>query len=245
MKVGSIIKQVSTRALVTLLVLVAIVSPLGAANVTAQDADPLATRVQFLHAATDVGDVEVHINNNNELDEFAYGDVSEWIDIDPGTARVTITADRTGFNYVIFDAVYPVPAGNDYYVDISDALILAGAFDTSALPADTGRVQVTHASINSPAVNIAISGSDTTIPLSYPRTSDALEVPVGTYDFDIQLEETGESIAMVTGFTVEAGTSYQLVAVGDPTSDDKPVEVKVLESDAISSEASPEASPVS
>lgn len=231
MKAASIPHGMHARPLlsaVALLILVAL-APMVSMSAAAQGGDPLATRVQFLHAATDVGDVEVHINNSEELDEFGYGDLSDWIDIDPGSVRVSITVDRAGFNYLLFDGSYPVPAGNDYYVVISDALILAGSFDTSPVAAGNGRVQVTHASTNTPEVNIVVSGTDTTIPLAYPKTSDPLELPAGTYDLDIQLAETGESLAMVTGFTVAADTSYQLVAIGDPTSEDKPFEVRVLE----------------
>ena len=64
------------------------------------------------------------------LDEFDYGEQSDWIDFQPGGARVTITADRAGFNYAVFDAVYPAPAGNDYYLVITDALVIGGVFDT-------------------------------------------------------------------------------------------------------------------
>jgi hypothetical protein len=227
------------------LLVLATISPI-AGSAAAQDADSLATRVQFVHGATDVGEVEVHINGQGELDEFGYGDVSDWIDIDPGSVRVTITADRAGFNYAIFDVVYPVPAGNDYYVVISDALILAGSFDTSPVADDSGRVQVTPASADTPAVNIVVSGTDISIPASYPKSSDSVELPAGSYDLDIQLAETGESLATVTGFTVTAGTSYQLVMVGDPTSDDKPIEIKVLETaTSTGGVATPVASPVS
>ena len=226
------------------LLLLATVMPV-ADSAIAQDADPFATRVQFLHAATDAKELEVHINNDEVLDEFGYGDVSDWIEVDPGTVRLTITADRAGFNYILFDGGYPVPAGNDYFVVITEASIVAGVFDQSAAPADTGRVQVTHASIASPALNIVVSGTDQTFTVSYSQTSEALDLPVGAYDLDFQLAETGESVGSLTGFTVAAGSSYQLVAIGDPTSSDQPFEVKVLETTASTGgEATPAATPV-
>ena len=245
MKTAAITRVTDVRPLMATiaLLIMAALAPLTAMNAGAQSTDPLATRVQFLHAATNTGEVEVHINNNEELDEFGYGDQSDWIDVDPGSVRVSITVDRAGFNYLLFDGNYPVPAGNDYYVVISDALILAGSFDTSPVEAGNGRVQVTHASADTPAVNIIVSGTDTTISdLSYPKSSDPLELPAGTYDLDIQLAETGDSLATVTGFTVAENTSYQLVAIGDPTSEEKPFEVKVMETGI--TEGAPVASPV-
>ncbi len=231
MRTAPITRGTPTRSMLTAaaLLILALFAPIMGMNAGAQSTDPLATRVQFLHASTDTGEVEVHINGSEKLDEFGYGDLSDWIDLDPGSVRVTIMADRAGFNYQLFDGVYPVPAGNDYYVVITDALILAGSFDTSPVAEGNGRVQVTHASADTPEINIVVGGADVTIPITYPKTSDAIELPAGTYDLDIQLAETGDSLATVTGFTVAADTSYQLVAMGDPASEDKPFEIRVLE----------------
>ena len=106
----------------------------------------------------DLDKVEVHINYDEVVDEFTYGQQSDWIDFTPGAARVTITADRAGFNYAIFDAVYPAPAGNDYYLVITSALVLAGTFDRSPVPDGSARVVVVQGSVALPAVNVTASG---------------------------------------------------------------------------------------
>src|SRR4051812_41389231 len=139
---------------------VALVAPIGMSQASAQSDVVIQTRVQILHASPSLGKVEVHINDKEVLDEFSYGDQSDWIDLDPGSVRVTITADRAGFNYAVFDAVYPVPAGNDYTLVISDALILASAIDRSPALDGLARVQVVQASVDLPAVNVVASGSD-------------------------------------------------------------------------------------
>jgi hypothetical protein len=247
MNTGLIMKQAHVRRLVATLALLLLtaVAPFAGIGASAQSSDALATRVRFVHASTGTGQVEVHINGGGVLEEFSYGDVSDWVDIDPGSVRVTITADRAGINYSLFDANYPAPAGNDYYVVITDALVVAGTFDTSAISADNGRVQVVHASADTPAVNMLIGGTDQTIAATYPKTSDPIELPAGSYDLDLQLQETGDSLATLPGFTVEAGTSYVLVVMGNPTSEDKPVEIMVLDDPATAPTASPVATPVS
>ena len=101
-------------------IVVSLLGPVGMQSAAAQDDLAIQTRVQILHASPDVGKVEVHINYDEVVDEFTYGQQSDWIDFTPGAARVTITADRAGFNYAIFDAVYPAPAGNDYYLAITE-----------------------------------------------------------------------------------------------------------------------------
>ena len=75
----------------------------GSADWTAADigadSSSIQTRVQILHASADLGKVEVAINYDTVLDEFTYGKTSDWINIEPGSNRVTITEDRAGFNY--------------------------------------------------------------------------------------------------------------------------------------------------
>jgi hypothetical protein len=146
-------RSVSFLAMVIALV-AALVAPIGMSQTSAQTDVVIQTRVQVLHASPSLGKVEVFFNDNEELDEFNYGDQSDWIDIDPGSVRVTITADRAGFNYAVYDAVYPAPAGNDYTLIISDALILASAVDRSPSLDGLARVQVVQASVDLPAVNV-------------------------------------------------------------------------------------------
>ncbi len=215
---------------------------LKASGAGAQD---IQTRVQVLHAGTDVGKIEVHINGNEVLDEFEYGDLSDWIDLDPGTVRFTITVDRAGFNYVIFDAGYPVPAGRDYYVVISDALILAGSFETAAVPGDGSFVQVTQASVDTPPVTVVATGADVELAtqLNYAATSDGGVVPAGTYSIEVTLSDSGESVLVQDGVVIEAGKSYQLVLIGSPGSEDKPLEIVLLSTELAAATA--EASPVS
>lgn len=218
------------RSLLAALFAVALLAPMFSVSTTAQD---IQTRVQILLGGPDVGDIEVHINGDKLLDDFSYGTVSDWIDVDPGTARFTITADRTGFNYVIFDTVYPVPAGNDYYVVITDALVLGGVFDTGSVPADGARVQVTHASVDTPSISIVASGDNLEVgtDVRYGRTSESAPLPSGTYDFEATLTDSGESVLTATGIVIEPGKSYQLVVIGTPGDSDTPLELVVLSTD--------------
>jgi hypothetical protein len=214
----------------------------SASSVGAQD---IQTRLQIVHAATEIGQVEVHINGDEVLDEFEYGDISDWMDLDPGTVRFTVTADRAGFNYVLLDVGYPVPAGNDYYVVITDALVLAGTFDTSDTMGDGSRVQITHASVDTPAVNVVASGEnvDLATQLNYSKTSEGAVLPAGTYSMEVTLAESGESVLVQDGIVVETGQSYMAVLIGTPGDEDHPLQIVALSTDL--SAASAVASPVS
>jgi hypothetical protein len=217
---------------------VALVAPIGMSQASAQSDVVIQTRVQVLHASPSLGKVEVFFNDKESLDEFSYGDQSDWIDIDPGSVRVTITADRAGFNYAVFDAVYPVPAGNDYTLIISDALILASAIDTSPTLDGLARVQVVQASVDLPAVNVVATGSDVDFAtqLTYPRSSEYQAVPAGTYDFEVTLADTGDVVVTQPGVVLEGNMVYQLVIMGSVGNEDHPLEVRTI-SDATKSES--------
>src|SRR3954453_16548691 len=52
------------------------------------------TRIRVLHAAPELGKVEVFFNGEKKLDEFDYGTTSDWIQVDPGVVRATVRRDR-------------------------------------------------------------------------------------------------------------------------------------------------------
>lgn len=230
MKYGNIRNRVHAASCILALALIAVASPFGVASASAQGAE-IVTRVQFAHAGVDLGDVEVHVNETEELDEFGYGDVSDWIAIDPGTARVTITEDNAGFNTAIFDAVYPVPAGNDYFVVITDTVLVSGSFDTSSVTLQGSRVQIVHASVDTPAVTVTTSGNAVALAteLTFPRTSETSPLPSGTYDIEVALADSGEVLLTKPGVVIDPSRSYVMVVVGAPGNQDRPLDVLLLQ----------------
>ena len=209
---------------------VTLLGPGLALPAAAQDDLGIQTRVQILHASPDLGQIEVHINYEEVVDEFEYGQLSDWISFEPGAARVTITADRAGFNYAVFDAVYPAPAGNDYYLVITDTLVLAGVFDTSPIPDRGARVRITQGSVALPAVNVTASGVDVDFAteLTYPRSSDYAVVPAGTYDFEVTLADTGDVAVTAPGIVLDSNMTYEMFLIGSPSDTEHPLEIRVL-----------------
>jgi hypothetical protein len=227
---SSRIRGVAGIALLIFAVIAAVTAPIGLGSTAAQDEFTVETRVQVLHASPDLGQVEVHINNNEVLDEFEYGDQSDWIDIDAGSNRLTITYDRAGFNYAAFDAMYPVPAGNDYYVIISDAIVIAQVVDRTPIADGGARVRVVQAAVDLPAVNVKATPGDLSLAanLNYPRSSDYMSIPAGTYDIEVTLADTGEVVMTQSGVVLDGNMVYDLVIMGEPGDDDKPLEIRSL-----------------
>ena len=222
-RVGMVVLLVAT--------MVASVSgPVAVQPAAAQDDLSIQTRVQVLHADPALDKLEVHINYDEVLDEFTYGQLSDWIDFQPGGARVTITADRAGFNYAVFDAVYPAPAGNDYYLIVTDPLVIGGVFDTNPIPDRGARVRIVQGSVALPAVNVTAKGETNPLArqLPYAATSVYSVLPAGTYDIEVTLADSGESVLTAPGMVLEGNTTYDLVLMGQPGDADHPLELRPL-----------------
>jgi hypothetical protein len=228
-----------TMVMVAVAALAALVAPAGLRPALAQDTVNVQTRAKFLHASPGLGEVEVSINWETQLEEFGYGDVSDWIDVPPGAAEVTMNAERRGFNYLVFDAYYPVPAGNDYYAVITEQIVIAGAFDRSPIPDRGARVQVVQGSVSLPAVNVVATGSsvDWATQLQYPRTSEYTVVPAGSYNLEVKLADTGQSVLTVPNVTLNGDTVYELVIMGNANDSDHPLEIKVLDDTTLAGQA--------
>jgi Domain of unknown function (DUF4397) len=210
----------------------ALLAPVAAAQDTPTPSTvDIQTRAMFLHAAPSLDKVEVAINWDEQLDEFAYGDQSDFIDIPPGAVEVSITHDRHGFNYLLYDAIYPVPAGNDYYCVITDQIVVAGAFDTSPIVDGGARVQVIQGSVSLPAVNVVATRADVSFAtdLQYPRSSDYTNVPAATYELQINLADTGETVATIPNVTLNGNSVYELVIMGTLGDENHPLTITPLE----------------
>jgi hypothetical protein len=223
-------RRAALGAFLVAMMVATLLAPVAQQSAAAQDDLAIQTRVLIMHASPSLDKVEVHINYDEIVDEFTYGQMSDWTEFTPGAPRVTITADRAGFNYAIFDAVYPAPAGNDYYLVISEALVLAGAFDRSPVPDGGARVTVVQGSVALPPVNVTATGEDAAwaTELGYGRTSEAAVVPAGTYDLEVTLADSGDVAISTPGLVLEGNSSYVLVIMGQPNDTDHPLEVRAL-----------------
>jgi hypothetical protein len=210
------------------------------------DASGFDTRVMWLHAGPSTGKVEVQINYDEVLDEFEYGDMSDWIDIDPGADRVTITADRAGINYAIFDVVYPVPAGNDYHAIITDVLIITNVVDRSPIADGGARVRIVHGSVDTPEINVVATSDNTALAsqLKYAQSSDYVSVPAGSFEVAVNAAASGEN-ALTQTVELEGNMVYDLVLMGEPGDDDKPLTLTVLADDTVERGGTPESTPSS
>jgi hypothetical protein len=233
-------------ALLAVAALAALVAPAGVRLAAAQETPTpspitIQTRVQFLHAAPNLGSVEISFNYDKQVDGFSYGEVSDWLDIPPGATEVSMNADRRGMNYLVFDTVYPIPAGNDYYSVLTDQILLNGPYDRSPIPDGKARVQIVHASVTLPAVNVVATGSDVDFAtqLAFPRASDYAVVPAGTYNLEIKLASSGQTALTVPNVTLSGDTVYEIVIMGTVNDTDHPLTTTMLQDTTVPRDSTP------
>ena len=133
-------------------------------------------------------------------------------------------------NSVAFDAVFPAPAGNDYSLIVTTPLILGGVFDTSPVPDGGARVRIVHGAVDLRPVNVTANQktSEFAQDLGYSSASDYTVVPAGTYDFDVTVTGTAESVLTAPGMVLEGNTTYELVIMGQPGDGNHPLELRPL-----------------
>src|SRR5262245_29370 len=73
----------SRRRLLRLAAAGALMTAVGGAAPVVRAQTPFPTRLRVLHASPALGKVEIDFNGKEELDEFTYGMVSDWIEVTP------------------------------------------------------------------------------------------------------------------------------------------------------------------
>lgn len=175
--------------------------------------------INIVHASPDAPAVDVYINGTAALEDFEFGQVSGWVALPAGDHQVQVAPAGTSLETAIIDADVTLDAGVAYEVaatgvlaDIAPQIYVA---DLSELETDMARVRVIHTSPDAPAVDIAVSDGDVLISeLEFPNASDALVVPVGTYDLEVRPSGTMDVALDLPGVEFEAGKSYDVYAIG-------------------------------
>jgi hypothetical protein len=175
--------------------------------------------VQVIHASPDAPAVDVYVDGGLALEGLAFGAASGWVALPAGDHQVQVAATGEAVDTAVIDATLTLEAGVAYEVaatgqlaDITPQVFVA---DLSPLEADMARIQVVHTSPDAPAVDIAVTGGDVLVPeLSFPDASGYLPVPAGAYDLEVRPAGTTDVALALPGVELEAGTVYDVYAIG-------------------------------
>ncbi|HMO95295.1 MAG TPA: DUF4397 domain-containing protein, partial [Tepidiformaceae bacterium] len=82
--------------------------------------------------------------------------------------------------------------------------------------AGNAHIRLIHASPDAPPVKVAVAGTDTYVfqGVAFRAFGPYTPVPAGTYNLDVQINSTGDSVLAINGLSLSARTVYTAVAVG-------------------------------
>jgi hypothetical protein len=182
--------------------------------------DVVSSAVRVAHFSPDAPDVDVLVDGDQVLADVTYGDISPYLELEPGTYTVTIAAaddpETVAFEgeVEIDEAFYTVAAIGELEEETFRPEVLT---DAEPLPedaeADSAFVRVAHFSPDAPAVDVYADDEPLVEDVSFEDVSEYLAVPAGEYTLSIRPAGEEEEVASFD-VTLEAETPYTGYAIG-------------------------------
>ncbi|PCR91637.1 DUF4397 domain-containing protein [Natrinema ejinorense] len=169
--------------------------------------------VRVAHFSLDAPNVDVYVDDDRVLADVAYGDVSPYLEIEPGTYAVTITAAGDP-ETVAFEG--DVTFGAAFYTVAAIGELGAETFQPAVLvDAGSALVRLVHAAPDAPAVDVYADGEPVFEDVSFTDSTDYVAVPAGARTVSVR-PAGGDSASTVASFdvTLEQGTAYTAYAIG-------------------------------
>jgi hypothetical protein len=237
-----------SKRLVAVLLAVSIVGAVGApAALASSHTDDPQNRayVSVVHASPDAPAVDVYVDNETALEDFAFGHVSDYLELEAGAHNVTITAagDRDA---VVFDGEVTLERGTATTVAASGEVSENGttafapvAFADDALTPAEGEaaIRVVHLSPDAPTVDVTAADGEVVLAenVSFGGASEYVTVPAGDYEVEIRADtpNANGTVVATADVSVESETAHTAWAIGYTSPDeapaDTPFEVAVSE----------------
>lgn len=175
-------------------------------------------QVTVVHGIPDTT-VDVYVNGDLVLDDFAPGTVTDALTLPAGDYTFDLTApDAPDNSDPILTADATLPAGANvsavaHLTSGGDPTVSLFVNDISRLDAGQARVTVRHTAA-APTVDI-LAGGDVLVPgLANPNEAVA-DVPAGDYDLAINAAGTDTEVVALPGTTLAEGVNTIAYAIGD------------------------------
>lgn len=168
--------------------------------------------VRVAHFSPDAPNVDIYVEGNRVLADVAYGTVSPYLEIEPGTYTVTITAAGDP-ETVAFSG--DVTFGAGFYTVAAVGELGAGTFEPLVLlDAGSALARLVHASPDAPAVDVYADDQLLFENVAFTESTDYVPVPAG--DYTITVRPAGDPETTVASFdvTLELGMAHTGYAIG-------------------------------
>jgi len=168
--------------------------------------------VRVAHFSPDAPNVDVFVEGEQVLADVAYGDVSPYLAIEPGTYTVTITAagdpETVAFEgeVTVDAAFYTIAAVGELGAETFEPLVL--------LDAGSALVRLVHASPDAPAVDVYADDDPLFENVEFTESTDYVPVPAGDYTLSVRPAGDPETTVASFDVTLDLGTAYSAYAIG-------------------------------
>ena len=191
--------------------------------------------VRIVHAAVDAPEVDVYVNDSPLAQGVAFGTATEYVNLPAGDGRqVRVAAAGTSAEEAILEADVDLRPGQAYQIvatgEGEELEATVSEINLTPLPENQARIRVVHASPDAGNVDVAIAEGATIVEdVEFREASDYAVVDAGAYT--IEVRPTGEeTIALQADAELEAGVTYDAIAVG--RADNQTLELLILASEA-------------
>jgi hypothetical protein len=173
--------------------------------------------VRVLHAVPDAPNVDVYLNGNAVLNNVAFKEVSEFMQLPAGKYHIDIYPAGTSVNTIISKKV-AVEAGKTYTlaaVGKGQKLQLLPYITDPFVPAGETKVRFIHLSPDAPAVDIAVQKGDVIFPnTTFKQETDYLGLTPMAVNLEVRAAGTKNAVLKVPNVTLKPNQTYTIFAVG-------------------------------
>lgn len=216
----------------------------GDGETSGDDGPEAVAAVRVAHFSSDAPAVDVYLDDDRVLSDVSFGEISSYLEVEPGTAAVRITAAGDP-ETVVFDD--EVAVGRAFYTIAAIGTLGDETFRPLVLTdAGSTLVRLRHAAADAPAVSVTADDGQLSLyeAVSFGDVTDYVALPAGQYTLEVSEAgddtdsadhegERADDTAPITTFDVdlERGGAYTAYAVGDQGSADEagPLSVTVVE----------------
>jgi hypothetical protein len=206
--IGRVTALIATVVLTAMLALPAVVAAADMA------------KVRVLHGVGDAPAVDVYAGRDLIVESLEFGSITDYLSVPAGTYRIRVLPAGTPLK----DSSPVIDAKLTFGPDTMTTVAATGSLaelvpqviqDDPGPTVENAQARVVHLAL-APAVDIAPVGGDPVITdLAYPEASTYLDVPPGTYTFEVRAAGSPEAVVTLPPVDLAAGTSSSVFAVGD------------------------------
>ncbi|CAN5815266.1 hypothetical protein BH24CHL4_BH24CHL4_10590 [soil metagenome] len=215
---GSVTRYITGLMLLAAMLVVSAIAP--GQLVIAQDSETEADgSVRFIHASPDAPAVDILLDGAPVAQGIEFGIATEYAAVSPGDHNVQVVPAGESAAAALIDETIGVDSGEAYTVVVANLLaeleLQTFQSNTSGLPEGQSRIRAVSLSPDAGDLDIFRVGGDQWFDnVSFGEDTEHHDVDAGTYDLEIRLHDSDQTLLSAPGFAVGNGNEHTLYILG-------------------------------